>query len=68
MIDDMKYTVFYTDENGQLVPNGEKLLSITEIAKYRNIPTERLRYYDKIASQAELITERNRGLFQRQKP
>lgn len=48
MIDDMKYTVFYTDENGQLVPNGEKLLSITEIAKYRNIPTERLRYYDKI--------------------
>ena len=38
MIDDMKYTVFYTDENGQLVPNGEKLLSITEIAKYRNIP------------------------------
>lgn len=49
MTDDMKYTVFYTDENGQLVPNGEKLLSITEIAKYRNIPTERLRYYDKIA-------------------
>ena len=48
MTDDMKYTVFYTDENGQLVPNGEKLLSITEIAKYRNIPTERLRYYDKI--------------------
>ena len=43
MTDDMKYTVFYTDENGQLVPNGEKLLSITEIAKYRNIPTERLR-------------------------
>ena len=43
-----KYTVLYTDENGQLVPNGEKLLSITEIAKYRNIPTERLRYYDKI--------------------
>ena len=38
MTDDMKYTVFYTDENGQLVPNGEKLLSITEIAKYRNIP------------------------------
>ena len=66
MADDMKYTVFYTDENGQLVPNGEKLLSITEIAKYRNIPTERLRY--KRASQAELITERNRGLFQRQKP
>ena len=30
MADDMKYTVFYTDENGQLVPNGEKLLSITE--------------------------------------
>lgn len=48
MTDDMEYTVFYTDENGQLVPNGEKLLSITEIAKYRNIPTERLRYYDKI--------------------
>ena len=38
MTDDMKYTVFYTDENGQLVPNGEKLLSITEIAKYRIKP------------------------------
>lgn len=24
MTDDMKYTVFYTDENGQLVPNGGK--------------------------------------------
>lgn len=39
---------YYTDENGRLVPKNEKLLSITEIAKYRNIPTERLRYYDKI--------------------
>lgn len=28
--------------------SAEKLLSITQIAKYRKIPTERLRYYDKI--------------------
>ena len=44
----MTETEYYTDENAQLAPKGEKLLSITEIAKYRNIPTERLRYYDKI--------------------
>lgn len=40
--------VVYTDENGKLVPINEKLLTITEIAKYRKMPTERLRYYDKI--------------------
>lgn len=40
---------FYERKTGDPTnPISEKLLSITQVAKYRKIPTERLRYYDRI--------------------